>query len=159
MKTTILLTIALAASLGAVSAEEKKTLGEKAADTAEKAKEKTKAAGKAVADATKKAADKVVDAVTPDSDARKVDVTLSENHIAMPKSLAPGKTAFVVRNGGKHDHNFAVRGEGIDKKFFSDVAPGESKVLHVDLKAGSYTVTCPVKDHAEEGMKVALTVK
>jgi uncharacterized cupredoxin-like copper-binding protein len=77
----------------------------------------------------------------------------------MPKKLEPGKTAFVVRNAGKEKHNFEIQGAGIEKKFFADLGPDETKVLHVDLKAGTYKVSCPVKDHEGEGMKLNLTVK
>ena len=41
----------------------------------------------AVADTTKKAADTVVDAVTPDTDAHKVDVKLVDHRIEMPKQI------------------------------------------------------------------------
>ena len=149
----------LAATLSVASADDQKTLGEKTADTLEKAKEKTKEAGRAVADTTKKVLDKVVDAVTPDADARKVEVKLTEHHLDIPKSLGTGKTAFIVRNGGKEKHNFEIKGEGIEKKFFTDLAPDESKVLHVDLKPGTYKVYCPVGDHSEEGLNATLTVK
>ena len=144
------------------TAEEKKsdkTLGEKTAETLDKAKEKTKDAGRTVADTTKKAADAVVDAVTPDKDARRVEVKLTEHQIDMPKELGTGKTAFVVHNAGKEKHNFELVGEGIEKKFFASLGPNETKVLHADLKPGTYKVYCPVKDHAGEGMKLNLTVK
>ena len=162
MKTIMFVSLALAATISVASAEDKKsdkTLGEKTAETLEKAKEKTKDAGRAVADTTKKAADAVVDAVTPDADARKVEVKLTEHHIDMAKSLEPGKTAFVVRNAGKEKHNFEIKGEGIEKKFFASVSPDETKVLHVHLKSGTYKVYCPMKDHESEGMKLSLTVK
>lgn len=149
----------LVATLSFASAGDQKTLGEKTADTLEKAKDKTVEAGRAVADTTKKVVNKVVDAVTPDADARKVEVRLTEHHVDMPKSLGTGKTAFVVRNAGKQKHNFEIKGEGIEKKFFTDIAPDESKVLHVDLRPGTYKVYCPIGDHNEEGMNTTLTVK
>jgi plastocyanin len=171
MKTLLLIPFTLAATMCLATAEEKKsdkTLGEKTSETLEKAKEKTKDAGRAVAETTKdagravaetskKAADAVVDAVTPDKDANKVDVKLTEHQIDMPKQLSSGKTAFVVQNTGKEKHNFEIAGEGIKKKFFADVSPDETKVLHVDLKPGSYKVFCPMKEG--EGMKLSLTVK
>jgi uncharacterized cupredoxin-like copper-binding protein len=161
MKTIISILLALTISILGVQAteEEEKTLGEKTSETLDKAKEKTKEAGRAVADTTKKAADAVVDAVTPESDARRVEVKLSESDIDMPKKLKPGKTAFVVYNAGKEKHNFKVEGEGIDKKFILAVGPTETKVLHMDLKAGTYNAYCPMDDHEEKGMKVKLAVK
>ena len=155
MKTVIFASIVIASAISLASAEEKKSdksLGEKTTSTLDKA-------GHAVADTTRKAADTVVDAVTPDSDARKVEVRLAEHHIDMPKRLESGKTAFVVHNAGKEKHNFEIQGEGVEKKFFADLGPDESKVLHVNLKPGTYKVSCPVKDHASEGMNLSLTVK
>jgi hypothetical protein len=162
MKTTMFISFALAAAISCAWAEEQKadkTLGEKTAGTLEKVGEKTKEAGRAIADTTKKAADAVVDAVTPDSDARKVEVKLTEHHIDMPKKLEPGKTAFVVHNSGKEKHNFEIQGAGIEKKFFASLEPDDTKVLHVNLEPGSYKVLCPEKDPASEGMQTTLTVK
>ena len=163
MKTFITLLLAAAVSVVVVQAEDKEkkedeTLAEKTSETWDKTKEKTKEAGRAVADTTKRAADAVVDALTPDADARKVDVKLTEHAIAMPTELESGKTAFVVRNAGKEKHNFEVEGEGIDKKFFAPVEPDETKVLHVTLKSGTYKVFCPLKNDEKKGMKLKLTV-
>jgi uncharacterized cupredoxin-like copper-binding protein len=162
MKTFTIISFVLASTLSVAPAQEKKSdrsLGEKSAGTLEKAGEKTKEVGRAIGDTAKKAANSVVDAVTPDKDARKVEVTLTEHHIDMPKQIESGRTAFVVRNAGKEKHNFELTGEGIDKKFLATVDPNETKVLHVDLKPGAYKIICPVKDHEEEGMKLNLTVK
>lgn len=162
MKTTLLVSILLAAAVSIAAAEEKnavQSLGEKTGAALGKAKETTKDAGRAIADTTKKATESVVDAITPESDARKVEVKLSERQIDIPKRLEPGKTAFVVHNSGKEKHNFEIQGEGIEKKFFSDIGPNETKVLHVNLKPGNYKAYCPVKDHSSEGMSVNLTVK
>jgi len=162
MKTFTYVSLALAAAVSVASAQEKKsekTLGEKTSETLENVKEGTKEAGRAIADTTKKAAETVVDAVTPDKDARKVDVELTDHHLNAPRKVEAGKTAFVVHNGGKEKHNFEVTGQGVDKKFMLDLSPNETKALHVDLKAGEYKILSPAGDHAEEGMKQNLTVK
>jgi uncharacterized cupredoxin-like copper-binding protein len=162
MKTILFVSVAFATAITLAQAKDKKsekTLGEKTADTVEKIGEKTKDAGRSIAEGTKKAAESVVDAVTPDKDARKVEVKLTEHRIDMPKSLGSGKTAFVVTNSGKEKHNFQVAGGGIEKKFMIDLSPDETKTLHVDLKPGSYKVTCPINNHDEEGMRMTLTVK
>jgi len=162
MKTVLTVPIIVAAALSVATAQEKKsdkTLGEKTSETLQKAGEKAKEAGHAVVDGTKKAGDAIVDAVTPDKDARTVEVKLVEHRIEMPKQLGTGKTAFVVHNTGKEKHNFEIAGEGIDKKFMANLSPDETKVLHVDLKPGTYKVTCPVGDHVDEGMKLNLTVR
>lgn len=172
MKTITLAALAFAAAIAMASADERKdekTLGERTKETLEKAKDKTVETGRAIAEGTKEvtkkaiektkeAAGTVMDAVTPDADARKVEVNLKENQIDMPAKLAAGKTAFVVRNAGKVKHNFEIQGQGTDKKFLMNVDPDETKVLHVDLKPGTYHASCPMQGHESEG-KVMITVE
>jgi uncharacterized cupredoxin-like copper-binding protein len=131
----------------------------KAADVAEDTAETAKNVGHSVVKGTKKAVNTVVDALTPDPDARRVDVTLSEYKIDMPTKLKPGKTAFVVKNAGKKKHNFEIKGNGTDQKFISNLAPNQTKVLHVHLKRGTYDVTCPVDLHPMRGMTTKVTVR
>jgi uncharacterized cupredoxin-like copper-binding protein len=108
---------------------------------------------------TKEAADTVADALTPEPDARRVDVTMTEYKFDMPTELKTGKTAFVVKNTGKKRHNFEIKGAGIDRKFQRNLGPNETKVLHVVLARGTYEVTCPVDFHPQKGMKTTVTVK
>ena len=138
-----------------------KTLGEKTSATLEKAKDKTVEAGRVVAEDTKKAATTVKDAVMPDSDARKVDVTLTERHIDMSREIPSGKTAFVVRNNGKERQNFKIEGQGLEKEFMIAVAPNDTKTLHIDLKPGDYKVFVPTagNDAEPKGREVTLRVK
>lgn len=180
MKTKMIYSALMAAGLSVAAvqaaddkkADDKKTVGEKTSETIDKAVDKTKEvgraavdkskeAGRAVVEGTRKAVEAVKDAVTPDPDAdsRKVEVTLNEHKIDMPRQLAAGKTAFVVRNAGKQEHNFKISGEGIEENFFADVDPNTTKTLHVNLKPGSYKVFCPMKDHEHKGMELTLTVK
>jgi iron uptake system EfeUOB component EfeO/EfeM len=86
-------------------------------------------------------------------------VIVTEDSIDMPKSVTPGKTAFVVKNSGKEKHNFEVRGHGIDKKFMLALAPDQTKVLHVDLKAGKYKAMCLMTDPEKKKIAVDLTVR
>ena len=136
------------APLEAQTEKKDESVGEKASDAAH-----------AVAKTAKEAAEAVVDAVTPDTDAKKVNVNVTEDSIDMPKSVEPGKTAFVVKNSGKEKHNFEVRGQGIDKKFMLALAPDETKVLHVDLKTGRYKAMCLMTDHEKKKIAVNLTVR
>src|SRR5438309_3996719 len=106
----------------------------------------TEKAARTVAHGVKNAADTVEDAVTPDSDARRVDVTVTDDRIDMPAQLKPGKTAFVVKNAGKTTQNFEVEGRSVDRKFGAAPNPGETKVLHVILKRGTYTAYSPGKE-------------
>jgi uncharacterized cupredoxin-like copper-binding protein len=148
--------IPFAMSLNAVRAEGP---AEKAADIAQDTVDTAKNVGHSVANGAKKAGRKVADALTPDSDARAFDVTLKEYGINMPATAEPGKTAFVVKNEGKQSHSFEVVGNGTDQKFHTNVPPNETKVLHVNLKKGTYTVYCPMDGHRGKGMEQKLTVR
>lgn len=156
MKTIFSIVLAVIVSIGTVRAQGPV---QKATDVAEDTAETAKNVGHSVAKGTKKAVNTVVDALTPDADARRVNVTLGEYKIDMPTSLKPGKTAFIVKNAGKQKHNFEVKGNGTDQKFITDLTPEQTKVLHVRLKRGTYTVYCPVADNQKKGMETTLTVR
>lgn len=155
MKTKLFYSTLLAAALSATAfGVDDRTIGEKTSDTLKKAGEKTKEAGRAVVNETKKAVDVVKDAVTPDSDAKRVDVTLADKRVELPKQIAAGKTAFVVKNSGSMKQNFQIRGEGVDKHFMTDVDPNESKTLNIDLKPGTYKVHIPDSNGPETTLQV-----
>ncbi|MDB6004088.1 MAG: hypothetical protein JWR15_1075 [Prosthecobacter sp.] len=154
--------LACAAAISFTAAEDKtpnKTTGEKTKELLKKAEDKTVAAGKAVVKGTKKAGRAIADAVTPDSDAAKVEVKINDSDISLPKKVSAGKTAFVVKNTGKEKHNFRIMGNGVDEKFLMDVAAADTKVMHVQLKPGTYEVTCPTKAKEGDSMKHTLTVE
>jgi hypothetical protein len=159
MKTILITPFAVAAALSFASAADDRTLGEKTADTLDKAKDKTVETGKVIGEKTKNAAEKIIDAVTPDSDARRVEVKITDRHINMPLSLEDGKTAFVVHNASPEKRNFEIQGEGIDKKFLTGLGPDETKVLHVNLKRGTYKAYGWVKEGDDAAPKANLTVK
>lgn len=88
----------------------------------------------------------------------RVEVGLTEFEINMPDTLPPGPTMFEVTNNGSFVHNLAIEGQGIDELFETDLQPGESQTMEVDLQPGTYQVYCPVGNHAEQGMRLELTV-
>jgi hypothetical protein len=133
---------------------------ETAENVAKKTAEKTKEAAETVAHGVKKGVDKVADALTPDTDAARVDVTIDGENVDMPADLRPGKTAFVVKNNGKTTPNFEVTGGDVDRKFIAPPGPGETKVLHVTLKRGrAYTVYSTNPDDGKRVKKMTLKVK
>jgi uncharacterized cupredoxin-like copper-binding protein len=131
----------------------------KAAKAAATAAETAKHVGQAAVRHTKEAVETVADVFTPEPDARRVDVTLTDHHIDMASHLKTGKTAFVVKNTGEKKHNFEIEGEGVNKKFLTNLSPGQSKVLHVTLEHGKYTTFCPLDGDREGGMETKLTVR
>jgi len=150
----------LVATSGLVLAAEEKTAGEKSAEVWDKTKQKTKEVSNAVIKKTKEAVDAVEHKIDqPDVDARKVDVKVTDKGVQMPKSLAAGKTAFVVANTGKQKHNFKITGSGLDESFWFSIAPSSDKTMQVDLKPGSYDAMCSVSEHEGKEGKTKLTVK
>ncbi|MBA2445034.1 MAG: cupredoxin domain-containing protein [Nocardioidaceae bacterium] len=87
-----------------------------------------------------------------------VAVSLSEFTIEMPMELPAGPTTFAITNAGTVEHNFEVEGQGIEEELPENLAPGASGTLTLDLTPGVYEVYCPVGHHADEGMRVELTV-
>lgn len=93
----------------------------------------------------------------PDSDARKVQVAVTDKGVQMPKNVDAGKTDLVVKNSGKQKHNFEIERNNLEKSFWLAIAPGATKTMQVDLKAGTYEADC--KLHRDKEAKVQLTVK
>jgi plastocyanin len=87
-----------------------------------------------------------------------VNVTLSEYKIDMPSSLPAGPTTFHITNSGSKKHTFRIEGNGIEEKLKSSLKEKESGTLQLDLKPGTYKVTCPVIGHTHKGMSMELKV-
>ena len=119
----------------------------------------TEKAAHTVAHGVTTAVDKVADVFTPEPDAHRVDVSLNDDKIDMPHSVGPGKTAFVIKNSGKTTQNFELAGHGIDREFLNPPKPGQTKVLHVTLKRGTYTVYSPSADGGKRTEKMSLRVR
>ncbi len=98
---------------------------------------------------------------TPEAGARgePVEVRLSEYKIEMPSSLPAGRTTLEVANVGQAVHNFEIEGNGLEKKFETNLQPGQSETMRVELKPGSYEVYCPVEGHRGLGMELEVTAK
>ena len=99
--------------------------------------------------------DEAASAPTPASPTQ--EVHLIEYMVHMPATLTAGRVGFNVENGGKEDHAFEIEGNGVHQKT-EVLKRGGTTSLTVDLKPGTYTVYCPVKDHAQKGMKTTITV-
>ena len=88
------------------------------------------------------------------------DVTATETEfkIALPSTtVKAGSYRFDVKNDGKIDHDFVIKGNGVDEKT-PTIGAGESATLDVDLKPGTYDVYCSIPGHKQAGMDLKLTV-
>lgn len=93
------------------------------------------------------------------ADVNDVDVVLLDFAIEMPGTLPAGPTAFKVTNRGEAPHNFRIEGQGLDQAFETNIEPGETMTMTVNLTPGDYHIHCPVSDHHERGMMVMLSVE
>jgi hypothetical protein len=73
------------------------------------------------------------------------------------KSAPAGVVQFQIKNTGRYAHALEIAGPGV-KKRTPLIKPGKTAALTVTLRAGSYSLWCPVPGHAAEGMKAALKV-
>lgn len=87
-----------------------------------------------------------------------IEVILSDFNISMPSSLSAGTVAFEVTNDGDVEHNFKIEGQGIEESFETNLQPGESGMLEVNLEPGTYQVYSPANDDVNQGMTLELTV-
>ncbi len=91
--------------------------------------------------------------------AQTIRVRLTEYAIVMPAKLRPGRTTFVLENGGRFPHNFtAIYGPVL---FHSpDVQPGRTARLTVTLVPGAYMVACTILNggHLAQGMFALFTI-
>jgi len=88
------------------------------------------------------------------------DVTATETEfkIALPSTtIGAGSYRFDVKNDGKIEHDFVIKGNGVDEKT-PTIGAGESATLDVDLKPGTYDVYCSIPGHKQAGMDLKLTV-
>ena len=90
--------------------------------------------------------------------AQSVSVSEIDYKIRLPETtLKAGKYTFQVQNQGKVPHNLVIKGTGVDEAT-SDLAPGISESLTVELKPGSYEFYCSIPGHKQLGMDQKVTV-
>lgn len=149
----------MTSTLPAQTSDQDKSTGDRVSDAWDATKQTTKKVARKVANTTTNAAHAVVETVTPDKDARRVEVTLARDNLDMPKTIKAGKTAFVVKNSANEKQDFEITGEGIEREFVFALSPGETKTLQVTLEPGKYKAYCTAKDHKTHRMTVNLTVR
>lgn len=73
------------------------------------------------------------------------------------KAARAGSVTIQIRNVDRIEHALAVEGMGVAEKS-TNVRPGATSNLTVELKRGKYRMYCPIADHESKGMKGTLTV-
>lgn len=88
-----------------------------------------------------------------------VAVTLEDNRLGIPTTIAPGPVVFSVKNAGTGQHSLAIEGQQIAVQLEPRLDPGQAGTLDVTLKEGTYRAYCPVLDHGTKGESVQVEVK
>jgi hypothetical protein len=89
-----------------------------------------------------------------------VRVTEREYRISLSaKSLPAGTVVLVVHNAGNVAHRLSISGPGLHTKTTPAIAPGATRSLRVKLGGGSFSLWCPVGNHASLGMKTTLRLR
>ena len=71
-----------------------------------------------------------------------------------------GTVTIEATNDGQVLHSIEVEGPNVEQELESDLSPGQSGTLSVDLsKPGTYEFYCPVDNHKEMGMEGTITVR
>jgi uncharacterized cupredoxin-like copper-binding protein len=72
---------------------------------------------------------------------------------------APGRVTFHVRNDSRAPHNFQLRRGDREKGRIPTLKPGQSGMLTVRLRRGSYTMSCGLAHHEVLGEYGTVTVR
>lgn len=101
-------------------------------------------------------------AAAPTSSSGGETVKISETEYSLTPSdvkVKPGTVTFDVSNDGETVHGLEVEGPDGDQDLASDLQPGDTGELSVDLsKPGTYEMYCPIDDHKGMGMTGEITV-
>jgi len=87
-----------------------------------------------------------------------VPVSLMEFAIDMPTTLPAGPVTFAIANDGTITHSFEIEGGDLEEELETPLEPGQTGMLTVDLAPGTYEVYCPIGNHADNGMRIEITV-
>ncbi|MGZ8715562.1 MAG: hypothetical protein ACXWYO_00465 [Gaiellaceae bacterium] len=88
-----------------------------------------------------------------------VRVTEREYRIVLSRTSVPaGPVLLVVHNAGRVAHRLSVAGPGLRVATTPTIQPGATRTLRLTLRRGTFTLWCPLRNHAAAGMKAALRV-
>ncbi|HET6511092.1 MAG TPA: hypothetical protein VFH43_02790 [Candidatus Kapabacteria bacterium] len=96
--------------------------------------------------------------IIPTANGAIVEVEFYEMKIHMPTVIPKGRITFRITNPSSNDHNFKIKGNGLERQLENDITEGQTVDFTVDLQAGTYGVICPLIGHLDLGERLDLTV-
>lgn len=92
-----------------------------------------------------------------------MQVTAQEYSFTLSRAQVPaGQVVIEFINRGQDEHNLNALepgGEPVPGGSLPDTAPNAHPSFTLNLRAGSYTFFCSIKDHEAKGMKATLKVE
>ncbi len=88
-----------------------------------------------------------------------VDVVLTEFAIAMPQTLKHGWVTLRIANNGAVPHALSTRDGDKDRALTPEIAPGQTVLVPIKLKKGTFEVYSSNRDHANAGMQAVAYVQ
>jgi uncharacterized cupredoxin-like copper-binding protein len=90
-----------------------------------------------------------------------IDLSMTDFELNPSDPTVPaGEVTINATNDGQAPHNIEVEGPSGEQELESDLSPGDSGTLTVDLsKPGNYEWYCPVGNHRDLGMEGEITVE
>lgn len=104
------------------------------------------------------------DASTPSATAaptgaHDAQITLQEWSASISGIAHAGQVKLAIKNQGSFPHSLAVSVGGQTRQLGSNVAPGGTGELTLELAAGEYAFWCPLPGHRQQGMEGKLQVQ
>lgn len=96
--------------------------------------------------------------IIPTANGHIVEVEFYEMKIHMPTVIPKGNITFRISNPSSNDHNFKIKGNGLERQLDRDLREGQTVDFTVRLEAGTYGVICPLLAHLDLGERLDLTV-
>lgn len=87
-----------------------------------------------------------------------VTASLQEWSLTLTGMAHAGSVQIHITNDGRFTHSFAIGVGGQAKPLGSNIAPGASADLTLDLTPGEYAVWCPIGSHRANGLEGKLQV-
>lgn len=87
-----------------------------------------------------------------------VQVALTEDTIEMTTSLSAGPTVFTITNTSDEEQGFKIEGQGTVEALNTDLMPGDTLSLFVDLRSGTYTASSQINGQETYDTSIELRV-
>ncbi|MSQ33792.1 MAG: hypothetical protein EXR60_05175 [Dehalococcoidia bacterium] len=97
-------------------------------------------------------------APTAPTGAHDIEITLQERSASASGMAHAGQVKLAIKNQGRFPHSLAISVGDQTRQLGSNIAPGGTGELTLELAAGEYTFWCPLPGHRQQGIEGRLRV-